>query len=178
MTEVLPEFPYHPDPVATGSVVAVPGACACCGRERGYLYTGPVFGVGEPDGRLCPWCIADGSAAARYEVFFCGDAEGDGVPREVLPAIARCTPGFSAWQAPLWLLHCGDGAAFLGRAGAVELAAHPDALAMLAQEVRGWGWPPDRAEEFLGALDKDGQPTAYLFRCRLCAAHLAYADFT
>ncbi|MGW7255060.1 CbrC family protein [Streptomyces sp. NPDC054834] len=178
MTEVLPEFPYHPDPLATGSAVAAPGACACCGRERGYHYTGPVYGAGEPDGPLCPWCIADGSAAARYGALFCGDAAGDGVPREVLVAIAERTPGFSAWQDPQWLLHCGDGAAFLGLAGAEEFADHPDALAMLGQEMRGWGWPAGQVAEFLGALDKDGQPTACLFRCRVCAAHLAYADFT
>lgn len=176
MSEVLPEFPYHPDPLATGSVVAASGACACCGRERGHLYTGPVYGMGEPDGRLCPWCIADGSAAARYEAHFCGNLVGGDVPREVLAAVAERTPGFSAWQDPQWLLHCGDGAAFLGRAGAAELADHPDALAMLAREMDRW--PADQVEEFPGALDKDGQPTAYLFRCRVCAAHLAYADFT
>lgn len=39
-------------------------------------------------------------------------------------------------------------------------------------------WPPDEVEDFLGSLDKDDQPTAYLFRCRACATHLAYADLT
>ncbi|MEU3355203.1 CbrC family protein [Streptomyces sp. NPDC037389] len=178
MTDALPDFPYHPDPLATASVVVSKTACACCGQERGYAYTGPVYAVEKPDGRLCPWCIADGTAAARYEAHFSGDVEGDDVPREVLLAIAERTPGFTGWQDERWLLHCGDGAAFLGRVGAVELADHPDALESLRQGVSHWGWSADQIDHFLGSLDKDGQPTAYLFRCRTCAAHLAYADFT
>ncbi|WP_078869341.1 CbrC family protein [Streptomyces sp. NRRL B-1347] len=46
-----------------------------------------------------------------------------------------------------------------------------------ARESNGWGWPSEQVEHFLGSLDKDGEATAYLFRCRVCAAHLAYADF-
>ncbi|MFE2971272.1 CbrC family protein [Streptomyces sp. NPDC059340] len=33
-------------------------------------------------------------------------------------------------------------------------------------------------EHRLGTLDRDGQLTAYLFRCRVCATHLAYSDLT
>ncbi|WP_406493391.1 CbrC family protein [Streptomyces sp. NBC_01604] len=36
----------------------------------------------------------------------------------------------------------------------------------------------DHDAAFLAALDAGGRPTAYLFRCRRCARHLAYADFT
>ncbi|WP_037677506.1 CbrC family protein [Streptomyces griseus] len=179
MTKSLPAFPYHPHPVATGSVVAADGVlCVCCGTVRGYVYAGPVYAVAEPEGRLCPWCIADGSAAARYGAHFCAGAVGDDAPREVLLAIAERTPGFSAWQDPQWLLHCGDGAAFLGRVGAAELADRPDAVEAMRREITGWGWPTERTEHYLGSLDKDGQPTAYLFRCRVCSAHLATSDFT
>jgi uncharacterized protein CbrC (UPF0167 family) len=177
VTEPLPEFPYHPDPLATGSVTVSGAACACCGQARGYVYTGPVYTAGEP-GRLCPWCIADGSAARRYEAHFTADVAGGEVARAVLVAIAERTPGFTAWQDGQWLTHCGDAAAFLGRAGACELARHPDALQSLRQDIRSWGWPDAQIDGFLASLDSDGQPTAYLFRCRTCATHLAYADFT
>nr|WP_236573977.1 CbrC family protein [Streptomyces sp. GS7] len=60
-------------------------ACVCCGKKRGYVYAGPVYAAEEPDGRLCPWCIAGGSAAGRYEAHFSGDVVGDDVAREVLP---------------------------------------------------------------------------------------------
>jgi uncharacterized protein CbrC (UPF0167 family) len=59
-----------------------------------------------------------------------------------------------------------------------ELAGYPDALASLRQDIRTWGWPDHQIDHFLSALDGEGQATAYLFRCRTCATHLAYADFT
>ena len=57
----LPAFRYHPDPVRSGSVVASDDPCACCGQARGYLYAGPLYGE-ETEARVCPWCIADGTA--------------------------------------------------------------------------------------------------------------------
>ncbi|MEU3185387.1 CbrC family protein [Streptomyces sp. NPDC006923] len=66
----------------------------------------------------------------------------------------------------------------MGRAGATELAAHPDALETFRREISYWGWPPDQIDHFLDSLDKAGQPSAYLFRCRVCAIYLAYVDFT
>uniref|UniRef100_A0AAU2VF84 CbrC family protein n=1 Tax=Streptomyces sp. NBC_00003 TaxID=2903608 RepID=A0AAU2VF84_9ACTN len=99
------------------------------------------------------------------------------VPLEVFAAVDRRTPGFAAWQEPQWFFHCAEGAAFLGPAGSAELAAHPEVLEMLRQEANGWGWPSEQVEHFLASLDKDGEATAYLFRCQVCAAHLAYTDF-
>ncbi|MGW7724060.1 CbrC family protein [Streptomyces canus] len=55
---------------------------------------------------------------------------------------------------------------------------HPAAVDDLRRRCAEWTWPPDEVENFLASLGKDDQPTTYLFRCRLCATHLAYADFT
>jgi uncharacterized protein CbrC (UPF0167 family) len=90
--------------------------------------------------------------------------------------IAERTPGFSGWQQEHWLYHCNDGAAFLGRAGSEELEPHPDAFEMLRREGEARGWDSDQIERYIGALDKDGEATAYLFRCRHCGTHLAYSD--
>jgi uncharacterized protein CbrC (UPF0167 family) len=38
----VPRFRYHPDPIATGSVVPSDATCALCSEARGYIYTGPV----------------------------------------------------------------------------------------------------------------------------------------
>lgn len=173
----LPQFPYHPNPLATGSVKASDAPCVCCGQERGWVYTGPVYAADAPDSGICPYCIAFGTAAERYGASFADGIEGD-VPQDVVAAISKRTPGFLAWQSPYWLTHCGDGAAFLGLAGARELKAYPDAVDHLRRECAEWKWPPEQIEDFLGSLDKDDQPTAYLFRCRVCDTHLVYADFT
>ncbi|HEX5829769.1 MAG TPA: CbrC family protein, partial [Gemmatimonadaceae bacterium] len=66
MTEPLPSFRYHPDPVAAGSIEPSDAVCRCCGRARGYIYAGPVCAEEEFDDALCPWCITDGQAAARF----------------------------------------------------------------------------------------------------------------
>lgn len=113
MTELLPEFPYHPDPVATGVVVPSDATCLCCERKRGHIYTGPVYAAEDLTGHLCPWCIADGSAAERFDAHFTGGTSlGDDVPLKVFAAVDSRTPGFEAWQEPQWFFHCGDGAAF------------------------------------------------------------------
>ncbi|MGW1746026.1 CbrC family protein [Streptomyces sp. NPDC002092] len=173
----LPQFPYHPNPVATGSVAASDEACVCCGQKRGWVYTGPVYAADGPDSGICPHCIAFGTAAERYGACFSDTVDGD-VPADVRKALLERTPGFIAWQSPHWLTHCGDGAAYLGRAGARQLEAYPDAVDHLRRECAEWKWPPGQIEEFLRSLDNEDQPTAYLFRCRACGAHLAYADFS
>ncbi|MGX8903930.1 CbrC family protein [Streptomyces netropsis] len=176
MTQALPVFPYHPDPVSTGAVIRSDTVCVCCGRARGFISTGPVYAVEDLGRRLCPWCIADGSAAERFEARFTDVV--DDVPLELLLVITGRTPGFAGWQQERWLTHCGDGAAFLGTVGAAELANCPEALAGLREELADASWPPAQTEQYLGALSKDGQPTAYLFRCRSCGSHLAYSDAT
>jgi hypothetical protein len=175
----FPEFRYHPDPRGTGVVVESDARCLRCGWERGYLYTGPVYATAKLDDALCPWCIADGSAAERFDAEFTdvGWAVPDDVPQEVTDEIARRTPGFFGWQQEHWLYHCGDGAAFLGRVGYQELQGHPDALESLRHEHDELSWSASEVEEYLQGLDRDGGATAYLFRCRHCRRHFAYSDF-
>ncbi|MBZ2408973.1 CbrC family protein [Streptomyces sp. L06] len=172
----LPFFRYHPDPVATGSVRASTRTCACCGRARGWVYTATFYTAQEIDGPLCPWCIADGSAAARFTGEFTDSYGLDGVSRAVLHEVTRRTPGFSAWQDPHWLTHCEDAAAFLGEAGYREPARHPEALAELRSTLRLDGWHDEnQLEHFLTHLGQ-GSATAMLFRRTVCAIELAYVD--
>jgi uncharacterized protein CbrC (UPF0167 family) len=123
----FPEFAYHPDPRRTGSVVPSHARCTVCGHLYGLAYVGPVFSAqDEFDDALCPWCIADGSAAARLGVEFTdvGDDVPPNVPGKVLDEITERTPGFSGWQQEHWLYHCGDGAAFIGTTDAAGETAY------------------------------------------------------
>jgi uncharacterized protein len=161
----MPTFRYHPDPVATGEVITGDAACRCCGRHRGFIYTGPVYSAEEVVEELCLWCIADGSAATLFEAEFT-DVENvpDDVPRAVLTEVLTRTPGFSGWQQEHWLFHCADAAAYLGKVGYEDLLVIPEALEMLQQE------------RDLQNLSPAGEATGYLFRCLHCGTHLAYAD--
>jgi len=168
MSEELPAFRYHPDPVATGSFAAATGPCPWCGDDRTYVYTGPVYAIVEPEPPPCPRCIADGSFAARFDAEFTDDAPLSALDADVIDEITRRTPGYSSWQGEQWMIHCDDAAAFLGPVGYEELQRHPAALAMLAAE--------EGSDDWLPALARDGSPTGYLFRCRHCGTELANWD--
>jgi len=172
-----PEFRYHPDPLATGSVKRAAVTCDACGQARDLVYAGPVYAQGsEPT--LCPWCIADGTAAEAFGAEFTGvgSEAPDDIHEDVLIRVTQRTPGFTGWQQEHWLYHCGDAAAFLGLAGRDEIEAHPGALESLMGELAEHDWSSDEVEEYLSGLSKTASPTAYLFRCRSCETHLACAD--
>jgi uncharacterized protein CbrC (UPF0167 family) len=183
MTEptALPVFRYHPDPVATGSVVASSNACRCCGRARGYIYAGPAYARDELDEALCPWCIADGSAAAKFDATFTdedgigGYGDWDAVTPEVVALVATRTPGFAGWQQEQWWTHCGDAAAFLGAAGRTELLAWGDEAITAIRDNAGLDAGAEW-DAFFQALDRDSGPTAYVFRCLHCGALGGYQD--
>jgi uncharacterized protein CbrC (UPF0167 family) len=177
----LPSFKYHPDPVSTGHVVKSGTECACCGKGRGFIYTGPVYALEEYDQCICPWCIADGSAHEKLKASFTdevgigGAGMWDEVPQAVIEEVAYRTPGFSGWQQEQWWTHCGDAAQFIGRAGQKELKAlGPQAIAAI-QDSAGLSDGPEW-EQFFAALDKDGSPTAYMFRCAKCGELGGYQD--
>ena len=176
----LPEFAYHPDPVASGSVQASDATCLCCEQARGWMYVGPVYAVEEYQDCFCPWCIADGSAHERFEASFT-DEDGIGQDAEeeldeaVIAEVSQRTPGYSGWQQEQWWSHCGDAAQFIGKAGHDELQALGAEAILAVQDATGL---PNGAQwdAFFSALDKDQGPTAYLFRCRHCQAMGAYQD--
>lgn len=176
--EQPPTFRYHPDPVRTGFLRRSETTCAACGQKRGLVYTGPTFSKAEIVDELCPWCIADGSAADRFEAEFTdvGTAVPSSVPTSVLVELAKRTPGFAGWQQEYWLYHCDDAAAFMGRAGFLDLVDRPAALEMVLHENDQFGWTVDQSEAYARTLDRDGEATAYLFQCLHCGQDLAYTD--
>ena len=148
-----------------------------CGRSRGYIYVGPVYAVDALEESVCPWCIADGSAAARFEAIFTDDQPVPAdVRAEIVETVTTRTPGFSGWQQEHWLYHCRDAAAFMGAVGWSELQSHPAALDDLRRGYADAGWSAEQIEEYLRSLDREGTPTAYLFQCRHCGTALAYSD--
>jgi uncharacterized protein CbrC (UPF0167 family) len=177
----LPFFKYHPDPLASGSIEESDTECVCCGRARGYIYTGPVYAEEEYEASICPWCIADGQAAERLDASFTDEAEiggygeWDEVAESVIEEVARRTPGFSGWQQERWWTHCGDAAQFLGAAGKAELLAYGE---QAVQAIRDSAEIEDEAEwqAFFAALDQHGSPCAYVFRCSKCGVLGGYQD--
>ena len=176
----LPVFRYHPDPVASGSIVPSQNACRACGQPRGYIYEGSPYAEEDLESAICPWCIADGSAAAQFDAEFV-DAAGiggygrwDAVPPDVIEEVSRRTPGFTGWQQEQWWTHCGDAAEFLGLAGHEELLTQwPESIDAIRAES---GYDDRNWEAYFDRLDVARSPTAYIFRCRHCGTFGGYSD--
>lgn len=175
----LPQFKYHPDPLATGSIVSSTGVCRCCGQVRGFICWGPTYSVEELEDAICPWCIADGIAHDKFDAEFTDTTQVGGsgwvaVSRQIVEEVAFRTPGFAGWQTERWFTHCEDAGEFLGPMGRAQLEEiGPEAIAVIRAESGHLGaeW-----EEYYQALDKDRGPTAYLFRCRHCGQLGGYSD--
>ena len=164
----LPMFKYHPDPVATGAVIESGDACACCGKARGFIYEGAVYGEKDIGGSLCPWCIADGSAAAKFGATFSDDnglldAE---LKNEIVEEITKRTPGFIAWQQDNWLVCCDDACAYHGVADKSELQAlSGDKLESVLEFLE---WQPATWTSFLASYEPGGDHAMHKFACRHC----------
>lgn len=104
----LPTFKYHPDPEATGHIIKSDTKCVCCGEDRGFIYTGPVYALEEYGQQICPWCIADGSAHEKLDASFTdevgigGGGMWDEVSKEIIEELSHRTPGFYGWQQEQW----------------------------------------------------------------------------
>jgi len=170
MSSDLPAFCYHPDPVATGSVEASGTVCVCCGVARGFIYVAPVYGEKDLFDSLCPWCIADGSAAAKLGASFADSHPlvKAGVPESVVEEVSLRTPGYSCWQQEQWLAHCGDACEFHGDA-TVEDVANASAqtkqawMAEYSQDEAGWKWVTE-------GYQPKADSALYKFKCRHCSA--------
>lgn len=172
----LPKFRYHPDPLATGSIQPGDAECICCGNARGYTYTGPVYAEQDLDDSLCPWCIADGSAADKFDATF---TEIDShchakLPQEVIDEVTHRTPGFTAWQSETWPCCCNDACSFLGDAQRSDLAS----MAKTARDVllAGWNLTDDEFADMLENYEPGGSPAVYKFQCLHCLRNHFYAD--
>ena len=172
----LPRFRYHPDPIASRVLEPSARACPCCGGKRGWLYVGPLYTVEEMD-EVCPWCIADGEAHARFDIEFGEEvALESGAGPEAVDELLHRTPWHFVAQQEPWPVHCGDFCALVGK-------LEPDQFRALRDELE-----PDltfiqkrlglEREDLERYLRMEASPLyAHLFRCLACATLRVSADF-
>ncbi len=164
----LPYFKYHPDSIATGSVVASDNICRCCRRATGFIYTGPVYAIAELDQAICPWCIASGKAAEKFNARFADSypLSQKGIPRAIVEEVTLRTPGYESWQQEFWLSHCGDACEFHGDASLndVRNASQETKEEWMKEYNLGEG---EWNEITTGYIPK-GHNAIYKFRCRHC----------
>ena len=177
-TQQLPSFTYFQDPVGNGCIVQKQDTCPCCSEQRSHMYVGPIYTTADVE-MACPWCIADGTAAAKWSARFNDvDNAPPGVSKQTVLEIETRTPGYSSWQGNIWLFSQTDAMVFLGEVHGGELLQEGNAEKVEAclKALRDWNldWP---AEDLKRVLPGD-QPAIYLFQDRTTAAFDAYADMT
>ena len=175
-SNTLPNFRYHPDPVKSKVFVPSTGVCPCCGLQREWEYVGPWYGVTDLD-HICPWCIASGEAASRFDAKFgLRDALEPGAEPEAQDELILRTPWYFNAQDEPWPVHCGDYCAVDGRPSPDQLNALESELAAdfkLIQERLGL-----EAEFLKSELQRPFSPLwTQLFRCIHCGTHRLNGDY-
>ena len=177
MKEPIPTFRYHPDPIATGALKPSNEMCDACGQRRGFTYTASFYAIDEVE-NLCPWCIADGSAAKKFDGTFSDDypLREAGVSEEIIVEVVCRTPGFTSWQQDRWLTCCDDACEFHGDASRSEVKAM--SLDEVHRTFEATRLPADFVEGFKASYQPAGDPAVYRWVCRHCRTVRYYADFT
>lgn len=174
---VLPIFKYHPNPISTGAIVQSDEECECCQQASGYIYTASFY-TKEEVSFICPLCIADGSAAVKFEGMFSDDffLLQAGVAEEVIDEVCDRTPGYHSWQQEQWQSHCSTACEFHGDASKKELAELSGIK--LTQFLNENRFKLEQWQNMLSVYEEGGNPAIYKFKCTECS-HIIYTlDFT
>jgi len=168
----LPNFRYHLDPVKSGVIVEEQTTCPVCGYVRSYAYVGPFYSVEEVTG-VCPWCIADGSAAAKYDGEFIDAASCEEAAPAHFDELIHRTPSYIGWQQEVWLSHCNDHCAFAGYVGWTEIQPIYHELLNDLDMIKTRFRLEDSQLEY---LRDGGSLQGYLFQCVICGTYRLAAD--
>ncbi|MBB5233881.1 CbrC family protein [Deinococcus budaensis] len=174
----LPAFPYYADPLADGCFEQRPIACEVCGQAREWAYVGGMYVEDDPE-TICPWCVADGRAAAKFEGTFQDVDFSETASAESVTAVLNRTPRVILWNPIHWPDHCGECCTYLGTltpSGQPEITSHESVqqeAAVIARSMsRTW-----TNEDALDCAEQ-GTLTLHLFQCRTCQTYRLSPDGT
>lgn len=181
MRSPLPIFAFHPDPFGNGVVEKSETICVCCGKARGYIYTGAVFGEDDLHDSLCPWCISDGRASKEKGACFCDGSDffsapdAPIIPQAEIEELTERTPIYNGWQQPEWKHHCGHGCIFLGSVDSHYLQKHRGDLESKIRAAANFG-DEKSFQQFYTSVDGQSGVIIWIFRCRVCSELIPHVD--
>lgn len=176
----LPTFKYSPNAYNINVFQNIEGICSICNEERQIKYTNSFYSINEPE-YICPWCIANGKAAEKYDGEFndyCGiesilpnlDDANKTIPKDLLLEVTNRTPSYVSWQQEVWLTHCNEPCAFISYADTNTIEP---LMEELNGDIESSGYDPDFIKR---NLSKDGSLVGYLFQCVKCKKHRLHID--
>ena len=164
----LPMFKYNPNVYESGMVRFGKGICQCCGKNVD-AFIERMYAIENID-CICMNCIADGSAAEKFNGSYIQDA--DIISNEAASEELFCrTPGYISWQGENWAACCNDYCEYLGTVGTKELDQLGISDEVFEADGSCDGW--DDARKY---LVKDGSMCGYLFRCLHCKKYILRID--
>ena len=174
----LPVFRYHPHPISTKAIKRRSTRCACCDKDVEYAYVAPAYSTHDLSEKLCPWCIADGTAHEKFDVTFADEypLSEAGLSQSIVDEVTCRTAGFTSWQQERWLSHCNDACVFLGDA-TLETVRNltADEMSPLIEEH---GVDESWFRELGTNYQPGGQHAIYHFQCLHCGINRFGMDYT
>jgi uncharacterized protein CbrC (UPF0167 family) len=160
-------FPYHPFPIADGTLTVAEAECEICGKKTDLYYSDtyedPEAIFAEKTRKICPKCVVENqedlfrNLGKEYRIF---DGK-NGVFRGNLPFY------INGRDTSFWANHCDAPAVYLGNLEPEDLT--PDVMEELE---KNWNWLLNAYGETdpgatLGRFDR-GELICHLFRCKEC----------
>lgn len=169
-TQILPHFKYNPNAYELeGTLYKGDGqVCQCCGKPAQYFT--PWMYYAEDKDCICVNCIADGTAAHKFDGDFIDWAEHVDDPTKKDELMHR-TPGYDSWQGEHWLACCDDYCAFIGQVGCEELDKLKISDSVIEECADAVGFSIDRKD-----IQKKGSLVGYLFQCLHCGHYRLWVD--
>lgn len=175
-----PQFKYHPNAYKLDLFEKEDGICSIYNQQRDLKYVCSFYSVDEPD-YICPWCIANGAAAQKYDGEYndyCGiegvssnpNDPSEKINSEFLDEICLKTPSYHSWQQEVWLVHCNEPCQFIAYADSETLKPIWDEV---KADIEENGYPVELIQDHLSI---DGDLTGYLFQCIHCQQHRLHID--
>lgn len=181
----LPHFKYNPNAYTNGIIEAKEIQCNVCKEHQSHVYKGPFYSVENID-LICPWCVANGQAAQKYEGEFQSYTSIEGIsPDPKLPntitykkaeidELILQTPSYTAWQQAVWLGHCESPCAFIDYVGWEEIK---DLVVELKEDIEQIKIDYHITQGmFEKMLQNNGDFQGYLFQCIHCKKHRLTID--
>lgn len=161
MTNNLPKFKYHPNVYSNDIVSHEHGICECCGKSTD-VFISQMY-AREDITCICPYCVANGSAAKKFDGDFIDWFEAGVTDPAKKDELLHRTPGYSSWQGERWMTHCEDFCAYIGEVDATDLQKIDNLEDIINETEDAIGVTID-INEFI----KGGSPTCHMFRCLHC----------
>lgn len=174
MAEGLPDFPYYADPLADGCFEQKDITCEVCRQQREWAYVGVMYAEEEPE-NVCPWCVSNARAAAKYEGTFQDVHFSETASAESIEAVLTQTPSVATWNPIHWPDHCGECCQYIGNFAFERTAALTNTTTVQNDLMEIGSKTRMKPDEIL-IWAQGGSICLRLFRCVVCDSYRLALD--